>query len=279
MFIKQTIQSVIFLFALIFSTISCAEESQTNYIVGVVPQFEARRLHKIWQPILQELEKKTGYHFTLEGSPTIPEFEKEFIAGKFDFVYMNPFHIIVANDKQGYTPLIRDIGRTLHGILVVKKDSSYEKIEDLNNLKVAFPAPNALGASLMIRAAAQELFSTHLDPLYVQTHSSVYLNVLLGLVQAGGGVQKTLNSQPENIRNNLRVIYKTREVAAHPFAAHSRIPEAVRNKVQTAFLAMKNTPESQQLLTQIPIRKIGQASMKDYEPLLSMGLDKYYQNN
>ncbi len=279
MFIKRTIQSFIFLFALFFPTISWAEESQTNYIVGVVPQFEARRLHKIWQPILQELEKKTGYHFTLEGSPTIPEFEKEFIAGKFDFVYMNPFHIIVANDKQGYTPLIRDIGRTLQGILVVKKDSSYEKIEDLNNQKVAFPAPNALGASLMIRADAQELFATHLDPLYVQTHSSVYLNVLLGLAEAGGGVQKTLNSQAENIRNNLRIIYKTRKVAPHPFAAHSRIPETVRKQVQTALLAMKDNLENQQLLTQIPIKQIGPASMKDYEPLLSMGLDKYYKKN
>ncbi len=67
------------------------------YIFGVVPQFEARKLAGIWLPILRELEKRTGLRFRMAGSQEIPDFERAFMAEKFDFAYMNPYHAMLAN--------------------------------------------------------------------------------------------------------------------------------------------------------------------------------------
>jgi phosphonate transport system substrate-binding protein len=61
---------------------------------------------------------------------------------------MNPYHAIRANKKHGYAPLVRDVGRSLFGIIVVKKDSPIETVSELDGEIVAFPAPNALGAAL-----------------------------------------------------------------------------------------------------------------------------------
>ena len=36
-----------------------------SYLFGVVPQFEQRKLYAIWDPIIKELEKRTGLDFTL----------------------------------------------------------------------------------------------------------------------------------------------------------------------------------------------------------------------
>jgi len=36
------------------------EGTEKTYIFGIVPQFEARRLHGIWRPILNYLQKETG---------------------------------------------------------------------------------------------------------------------------------------------------------------------------------------------------------------------------
>ena len=79
-------------------------ENNKTYRVGVVPQFDVRKIRKIWQPILNELQAETGYQFVLNGSPTIPKFEKEFNQGQFDFAYMNPYHMLIANKSQGYIP-------------------------------------------------------------------------------------------------------------------------------------------------------------------------------
>jgi phosphonate transport system substrate-binding protein len=78
------------------------------YRFGVVPQFEQRKLFRIWRPILDELKHRTGLTFTLVGSPKIPVFEQEYSDGTYDFVYMNPYHLLKAHDSQGYLPLVRD---------------------------------------------------------------------------------------------------------------------------------------------------------------------------
>ena len=259
---------------LLVSYSSLAENS--IYTVGIVPQYDARRLYKIWRPILDELEQRTGLRFELKGSPTIPRFENKFMSGEFDFSYMNPYHMLLASDAEGYIPLVRDVGRTLHGVLVVRQNSGIESVQELDNVKIAFPAPNAVGASLQIRQELTDEFNINVDPIYVKSHDSVYLNVAIGQTAAGGGVQKTLKRQPANIRNKLRVIHSTRPISPHPFAAHPRVPEEIRNKVRDALISLGESESGKQLLAEIPINRIGAAAMADYEPLKNMKLDRFF---
>jgi phosphonate transport system substrate-binding protein len=253
-----------------------AQDTVSRYTFGVVPQFDARKVYAIWRPILNELEKNTGYKFRLAGSPTIPAFEVQFTVGEFDFAYMNPYHALKAAQSQQYVPLVRDVGRTLYGIIVVRQDSPITRVEQLDGKTVAFPAPNALGASLIPRADFENRFGIKAVPRYVQSHSSVYLNVALGRVEAGGGVQKSFSQQDTAVRNKLRIIYQTREFSPHPVVAHGRIPKAVRDKVTQAFFKLAETEQGRILLSKVPINKIGPASLADYQPLSEWGLDKYY---
>jgi len=246
------------------------------YTVGIVPQFETKRLYKIWRPILDELEQRTGLRFELKGSPTIPKFENEFMSGNFDFSYMNPYHIMLASKSEGYIPLVRDVGRTLHGVLVVRKDSDIQTVEQLNNKKIAFPAPNAVGASLQIRQELTDKYHINVEPVYVKSHDSVYLNVVIGQTAAGGGVQKTLQGQPAKIRDRLRIIHSTTPIASHPFAAHPSVPEDTRDKVRDALIAIGESDSGKQMLTQIPINQIGPASIVDYAPINELGLNRFY---
>jgi phosphonate transport system substrate-binding protein len=251
-------------------------ESDKTYVFGVVPQFEANKLRTIWQPVINYLELETGLRFRIKGSPTIPDFESEFMQGDFDFAYMNPYHIMLANRKKGYIPLVKDAGTTLHGVLVVKKDSGISQISELNGRTVAFPAPNALGASLLMRQEIIDRFHTRINPAYVKTHDSVYLNVLLGEAAAGAGVQKTLDQQRPEYRSALKIIHKTREFSPHPIAAHPGVPEKVRQAVKTALLKLGKTDEGRNILTRIPIMQIGETSMEDYLPLAALGLERFY---
>lgn len=253
-----------------------ADQVEKTYTVGVVPQFEARKLHSIWRPILDLLEIKSGYKFKLRGSASIPRFESEFTEGKFDFAYMNPYHMVMANNYAGYIPLVRDNGHKLHGVLVVKKDSGITSPKQLNGKTLAFPSPNALGASLLIRQELHDKFGIKFKSNFVKTHDSVYLNVLLGEATAGGGVQKTLNRQKDPYKKMLRVIHKTQAVSPHPFAALPKVPIEVRNKIRNALLEIGQSKEGQKLLSKIPIKKIGPASMNDYLPLKEMGLERFY---
>lgn len=257
-------------------SLTAQAENKRVYTFGIVPQFEIRHIRKIWNPIFNEIEKNTGYKLKLVGSPTIPDFESEFIAGKFDFAYMNPYHLLVAKQSQDYIPLVRDNGRKLHGILVTRHDSDITTVKDLHGKKVAFPAPNALGASLLMRAILNKEFKIDIKPVYVKTHSSVYLNVVVKQAAAGGAVQKTLSQQRKNIQGALHVLYRTPKVAPHPIAAHPRVPKKVREKIKQTFLKLGKNPTGKALLEKIPMKKIGTASMGDYTPLRKFKLDEFF---
>lgn len=253
--------------------------AEPTYGFGVVPQFAPRKLVDIWLPILKELEKRTGLKFRMFGSPKIPDFEVAFMAGDFDFAYMNPYHAMLAGEQQGYITLVRDGSRELFGILVVPKDSPIQTIKELDGRKVAFPAPNALGASLLMRAELEVIHGIKVRPIYVQTHSSVYFNVILNKVAAGGGVMRTLRKQKQEIQQRLRILYKTRGVAPHPIVAHPRVPRGHRKAVRQAFLDMARTKKGQALINKIPMRKPVLAQLEEYVDLKKLGLERFYVRN
>lgn len=260
---------------LLSSTLSLATDK--TYTLGVVPQFSPRQIVLIWQPILDELERRSGIRLQYRAASSIPDFEREFAAGIYDVAYMNPYHLLVANRKQGYQPVLKDIEAQLFGIVVIRKDSSIRSVAELDGKVVAFPAPNALGAALIPRAAFDRKFNIRIQERYVRSHDSVYLNVLTGHAAAGGGVQKTLSRQAPEIRDQLRILYRTEKVPPHPMVVHPRVEQSVRDELVDAFIRMGEAEQGQTLLGKIPIRKIGAARLQDYDVLRGMGLDAYYR--
>ncbi len=249
-----------------------------TYNFGVIPQFESRKLASIWLPVLKELSRRTGHTLVMTGSLNIPDFEASINLGKFDFAYMNPYQVLqtMNRQEQKYVPLVRDGSRKLQGIIVVRKDSPLTKPRLLDGKKIAFPSANALGASILVRAELRGKFKIKIQPVYVQTHSSVYLNVVLGETDAGGGVLSTLNEQKPAVRGALKIIYKTRSAPPHAVMAHTRVPREHRDQIRRAFLEMAKTEEGKRLLERIPMGNVITAATADYQPMASWGLEKVY---
>jgi phosphonate transport system substrate-binding protein len=253
-----------------------ASEASKTYTIGVVPQFEQRKLYAIWKPIVEELQKRTGLTFSLNSTLTIEAFEKAIERGEFDFMYTNPYHIVQVHDKQGYIPLVAD-KVALRGIIVVRKESAIQTPAELNGKVVAFPSPNAIGATLLPKSDLGQIFHATVTPLYVKTHSSVYLHVAKGLTEAGGGVEKTLQEQSEEIRSALRIIYTTRSFPSHPVSSHPRVSKNIRETVRNALLAMNDAPESRAMLQNVPVEQFIPVTYDDYDVMSSWGLEKYWQ--
>lgn len=258
---------------LAFSSLSMA--APQTYTFSITPQFEQRKLFAIWTPIVAEVEKRTGLSLKLTSMMSVPEFEKELAKSTFDFVYCNPYSIIKSTPSPGYIPLVRD-KEPLRGILLVRKDSPVTKLSDLEGKTVAFPSPNAIGASLLMRADLARLHHVTITPLYVKTHSSVYLHVVNSLAEAGGGVETTLQEQDPAVRDALRVIYTTRDFPSLPVAANPRVPKPVREKVRKALLELSTTPEGKEMFARVPMQEMVATSPGDYAPMRAWGLESFW---
>lgn len=242
------------------------------YTLSVVPQFTPVDIGLRWTPLLEKLEKETGIRLQLRVLEHTPKFEADFLAGIPDFVFLNPWHAVMAMKAQGYTPLLRG-GEPLSGILVVDRDGPIRKLADLDGRTLAFPSPNAFGASLYMRALLREKEKITFTPSYVGTHQNVYRHVLLGEVAAGGGVSATLEKESSAMQSRLVVLYTTPGVASHPLAAHPRIPPQVRERLTTALLKLDRDPDGRKLLAAVELDRTQVANYeRDYAPLEKLKL-------
>lgn len=252
-----------------------AAPSGAVYTVAVVPQFQAAEVHRDWAPLLERIGRAAGVTLKLQLSASIPRFEAEVLAGAPDFAYMNPYHQVMAMRAQRYLPLVRE-RQPLSGILVVRRDDPIRSVRELDGRELAFPAPNAFGASLLMRALLTEREKIQFTPAYVQTHSNVYRQVIRGKAAAGGGVNHTLLQEPDELRADLRVLLETPSAASHPLSAHPRVDARVRQAVADALLALADSADGQPLLKAIEMPHPVRADhARDYQPLEAWRLDRY----
>lgn len=241
----------------------------------VVPQFTASKIYSTWAPLLQRVGKEAGLCFELRVAPNIPEFEQTLLKGEAQFAYVNPYHAVLAQQKRKFQPLLADSQELLSGIVVVRRDNPIQSIEGLKGKQVAFPAPNAFAASLLIRA---ELAKKNIDiqPVFVKTHSNVYRAVIAQDMVAGGGVNNTLATETPEVQSQLRVLYASQAYTPHPVITHPSVAPAAREQFLNAVLKIARDAEGKKLLEGVNIAQPQAVTYaKHYKVLESLKLDKF----
>jgi phosphonate transport system substrate-binding protein len=273
---KSLIFTLIYIMSIFAAFPGVTQAQEKIYTLAVVPQAQAIAIAQRWTPFAAKLSQAAGVTIQIKTYySTIPQFEADLRNGVPDFAYMNPYHIVMVHKVQNYIPLIRDKD-PLVGILVAHKNTGINFIQDVNGKEIVFPAPNAFGASLYMRALLAKQEKIAFTPRYVQTHDNVYRHVLLDKAAAGGGVKDTLDSEPDDIKNHLKIIYQTPPTVSHPLAAHTRVPAAVRKKVVQAILKLAADKANKELFAGIEMDKPVEADYEsEYAPLAKLGLEKF----
>lgn len=259
--------SLILLFASCWVSSPAASGAPLTF--GVVPQQSASELARLWTPILRHLENETGYRFKFTTAKDIPTFERRVAAGEYDFAYMNPYHYTVFHRSPGYAVFAKERDWKLTGIIVVRKDSVYTSIDQLNGAAIAFPAPAAFAASVLPHAALQRA-GVRITAKYVASHDSVYRAVVKGLFPAGGGIERTFETIAPDVRDQLRILWKTPAFTPHAIAAHPRVPAAVVTRIGQAMYKMDQDPAGRALLKAIGFKGIAPARDDEYDDIRAL---------
>lgn len=245
------------------------QDAGAGLTFGIVPQQSASRLARMWAPLLSRLGAELGVPIRFETTKDIPTFEACLAAGGYHFSYMNPVHYTIFSDDGGYRALAHQSEKKLRGLIVVRKDSPIQTLDDLAGAEVAFPSPGAFGASVVPRA---EMRGQGIDfsPRYVKSHDSVYRAVVAGLVPAGGGVLRTFNAISPDLRDQLRVIYRTEGYTPHAIAMRGDLPPDLGRALQNALAEIAAT--APELVAGIGMNGFETAADQDWNDVRALGL-------
>ena len=153
------------IFFLVAFSIICFSKELT---FGIVPQQSPLKLSKKWINITDYLTKETGINIIFKTESSIPKFEKKLYSSAYDISYMNPFHFVVAREKQNYKAFIR-AKKNIVGILVSKTKKNNLSFEYLKEKIFLFPAPNAFAATILPKNELKDKFGLLYVPhLYLE---------------------------------------------------------------------------------------------------------------
>jgi phosphonate transport system substrate-binding protein len=246
-----------------------AEKSPLTF--GIVPQQAASKLAEEWGPLLAEVSKRSGVPLVFRTAPSIPVFEERLAKGEYDFAYMNPYHYVVFHKRGNYQAFARERDRKIKGIIVVRRDSAYQRLTDLAGKTVVFPAPAAFAASILTQAEFGRA-NVPIEAKFVASHDSVYRAVASGLQEAGGGIQRTFEASPPEVRDSLRVLAETSPFTPHAFAVSPRVPADTTAKVLAAMQSLADDEEGQRLLSPLAFKGFGAANDKDWDDIRALDI-------
>jgi phosphonate transport system substrate-binding protein len=235
-------------------------------IFGIAPQQEPEKVRAMWAPMFSYLEREVGHAFAFETAPSIEEFQKRVLEGRYDMWWGNPLTYVQASKRLGYTAIARDTTR-IAGLLVTLKEDGAKSPKELLGKKIAYSAPDAIGGTLLVQAliARAGVAPDQVETIYTGSHQSAYQAVLDGKAAAAGGVPRSFNALDAAQREKLVVLARTEEVAPQPFAVHPRLYRSVVTKIQRAFIKLNWAPEGKDILASIQYKEIVVSNDFDYD--------------
>lgn len=235
---KKFLVTSILLFSLFCST-SLTAAGREELTFTVHPYKSSKQLQHMFKPIITSLEKELGYTIKFRTGTTYDQVIDLYKQGKADFGYLGPAGYVKAAEKVGVKPLVRIISNgsgTFQGVIVVKKDSPINSVEDLFGRSFAFgDHSSTLSHFVPHYMLLQKNIS--LDKLskysFTGKHQNVAEGVLLGIFDAGGLKPDVAKRY---INKGLRILATSQPISEHLFVTNKRLDKSLQKKIKKALL-------------------------------------------
>lgn len=222
--------------------------------IAITPCTEILKTFKEYQPLAAYLARQLHQPVKLVIPKDFPAFERLIREGGVEFAFQAPHTYVRLAHLYNREMLLKALtpeGATKHrGVLIVRKDSPLQRVEDLKGKYVIFGAENDMAKSL---SAKRLLAAKGIDPdkdLRGYKHDgsceSIALNVFLKTADAGAVCDysfKNINepgndAESEIPPKQLRILGQTEELPTWVFAARTGVDAKLIARVNEALAAL-----------------------------------------
>lgn len=236
-----------------------AQHSEDKMLrVAVAAMISPRETFTYYRDLLDYIGTKSGLNIQFIQRRTYDEVNTLFPKGEIDLAFICTGPYAASREKFGFealaTPLVR--GQPFYqSYLIVPKESSYQKIEDLRGRVFAFTDPDSNTGAMVPRFWLAQLGETpdsfFSKTIFTYSHDNSILAVAKGLVDAAavdGHQWEYFERLSPGYTARTRVIRKSQPFGSPPFVASSRLAAEVRSQIQELMLSMHTDPEGKRIL-------------------------------
>jgi len=215
-------------------------------ILGIHPYRNTNEIQKNFLPLAKYLSSKLGEKVTIKVGTSYEAHIGAVRAGVVDIGFFGPALYVSLTETSEKWPLLARLEvkgmASFFGDIVVRKESPFQKLDDLKGSRFAFGDSNSTMAYkvpiFMLEQAGitkKQLKSF----IHLRTHDDVALSVLMGNTDAGAVKHAVFKQYADK---GLRSLVRSPEIAEHVFVAKKGMPDV---KVKTIRQAMLNLQDKE----------------------------------
>lgn len=242
----RAVSMVILLMSSLLTTIASAEIK-----FAILPRLSPTAIHNMFTPLEQYLSQEVGEKVSLVITKDFDEFTKVVKSGQADLAFANPLIYIQIKKQVDVKLLVLSLeplaGAKYRGLIIARKDSNINSIEDLKGKKLSFVDETSLGGyilqMLLLHNAGMDIHKDFTTLSFAKKHDKVAYSVLIKLADAGGirdGDFEKLKYPVDNTQ--LKVVAYTDYSPNWPVFSTPRLNKDMVKKIKAALL--KLTPKS-----------------------------------
>jgi phosphate/phosphite/phosphonate ABC transporter binding protein len=231
----------------------------------------------MYSPLAEYLAKEIGEKVTIVVPKDFEAFKDVVKAGKVDIAFANPLIYVQVKEKSNIEPLALSSevksGTRFRGIIIVRKDSGFSRVQDLRGRKFIFvdndSAAGYIFQMLLLSKAGFDVDKDISRLPFAKKHDNVIAAVFNKTADAGGLREDELGKAKDNLDiSQLRIVAYTDYFPNWPLFATARLNPGLAAKIKAALLRLKpNDPQNEKILGPARLTGFVPVSDKDYDNL------------
>jgi phosphonate transport system substrate-binding protein len=243
----------------------------------ILPRLSAVEMTTMFNPLADYLSKETGEKVTLVIPKDFSAFKDAVKAGQVDIAFSNPIIYVELKSNTNLQPLGLSSelkgGTRFRGIIVARKDSGIEKLQDLKGKKLIFVDKDSAGGyifqMLLLSKAGMDVQKDFTLLPFAKKHDNVMMAVFNKAADAGGIREDDFDKMKDKVDlSQMKIIGYSDYFPNWPLFATPKLAKDAEAKIKAALLKLKpNEPRSEAVLGAAKLNGFAAVSDKDYDEL------------
>ena len=244
---------------------------------GILPRLSAQEMHKMFDPLAEYLTKETGEKVTIVVTKDFATYKDALQTGQFDLGFSNPIIYVQLKQRTALVPLAlsaeKKAGTRFRGLIIARKDSGIEKVQDLKGKKLIFvdedSAAGYIFQMLLLSKAGMDVNKDFTRLPFAKKHDNVTMAVYNKAADAGGIREDDLDKMKDKVDlSAIRIVAYTDYFPNWPVYATPKLNKNIADKVRAALIKLKpNDAGSDAVVGAANLAGFATVSDKDYDLL------------
>jgi len=270
-------KSVVVIISFIVFTLFQSGAAWPEIKLGVLPRLSAVEMTAMFGPLAEYLSKETGEKVSLVIPKDFAAYMDAVKSGQVDLGYSNPVVYVELKEGVSLEPLALTSevkgGTKFRGIIIARKDSGIQKVQDLKGKKLIFVDKDSAAGYVFqmhfLSEAGLDVKKDFTTLPFAKKHDNVTMAVFNKAADAGGIREDDFDKMKDKVDlSQIKIVGYTEFFPNWPVYATPKLAKDKAGKVREALLKLKpNDPQAAKVLNPAKLTGCVPVTDKDYDNL------------